>query len=271
MKCPQLDHPFIHIKQVFSADEIAQIKSIYSSHAPSSGLPCYAFLERQDCPLIDKLKGIIHSQTQHDAHYLNDFFFFTGSAFSTPWHVDTELFIFKYAVNAWILLEPSAVEDPLGFVEGVNSPGCRFYQSAEKEADELLFVDFTSNDILEVPISQVEASQIHTPTIEVGDLLLIDPMRFHRTNTTLPKGACVFKFVYSDSESLVRPKHIPAAMWPEISLYKSLLSRSNSWDALLSKISTEVKQNGRRSPLISGFYPDNFEYLVKKAEELQTD
>lgn len=116
--------------------------------------------------------------------------------------------------------------------------------------------------------SLVENTQIHTPKIKVGDILLLDPMRYHRTNTTDPKGACVFKFVYSDTDSLVRSDHMPAVMWPEVSLYKSLLSSQQDWESFLSKISREINKNSHKSPLISGFYPNNFEYLTRKASEL---
>jgi hypothetical protein len=268
MASPQLESPFIHIKQAFSVAEITQLKAIYADHAPSSGLPCYAFLDKFDHPLIKKLSDLIFSRLKCQPLYLNDFFFSTGDVFSTPWHVDTELFIFQYAVNAWILLEPSRIDNPLGFVAGVNEPGTQQFQSCESESDQLLFIDFTSNDILEITEEEVESRHIRTPLIEVGDLLLIDPMRFHRTNTSSPKGACVFKFVYSDTDLLLRDFHLPSAMWPEIGLYKSILDSTQGWDEFLAAIANEVFLNGSNSPLISGFYPDNFAYLVQKATEL---
>lgn len=268
MASPQLESPFIHIKQAFSAAEITQIKEVYSHHAPATGLPCYAFLDKLGHSLFIKLSQLIFSRLQCQPQYLNDFFFSTGNMFSTPWHVDTELYIFQYAVNAWILLEPSSIDNPLGFVAGVNEPGTKYFQSVESESDQLLFIDFTSNDILEISEAEVESMHIRTPRIEVGDLLLIDPMRFHRTNTSCPKGACVFKFVYSDTASLLRNSHLPSAMWPEIDLYKSLIDSTQGWDEFLAAIANEVSRNGSSSPLISGFYPDNFAYLVQKAAEL---
>jgi hypothetical protein len=268
MASPQLELPFIHIKQAFSAAEITQLKTIYAHHAPSSGLPCYAFIDKLDHPLFNKLSNLILSHLKFKPLYLNDFFFSTGNMFSTPWHVDTELFIFKYAINAWILLEPLSIDNPLGFVAEVNNPGAQFFQAVEAESGQLLFIDFTSSDILEIAEKDIESRHIHTPRIEVGDLLLIDPMRFHRTNTSSSKGACVFKFVYSDNASLLRDSHLPSAMWPEISLYKSFLDSTESWEEFIAAICRELSHNGSNSPLVSGFYPDNFSYLVQKASEL---
>ena len=262
------ESPFIHIKQAISAEEITQLKTIYANHAPSSGLPCYAFIDKLDLPLFKKLSDLTFSRLKCRPLYLNDFFFSTGNVFSTPWHVDTELFIFQYAVNAWILLEPSSIDNPLGFIAGVNEPGTQYFQSVESESGQLLFVDFTSNDIQETSEEEVESTHIRTPRIEVGDILLIDPMRFHRTNTSSPKGACVFKFVYSNTDSLLRQSHLPSAMWPEIALYKSFYDSTQSWDEFLAAVANEVSRNGSNSLLISGFYPDNFAYLVQKATEL---
>lgn len=268
MASPQLESPFIHIKQAFSAAEITQLKTIYAHHAPSTGLPCYAFIDKLDLPLFKKLSDLIFSHIKCQPLYLNDFFFSTGNVFSTPWHVDTELFIFQYAVNAWILLEPSSIDNPLGFVAGVNEPGTQYFQAVESESGQFLFIDFTCNDILEIAEEEVESKHICTPQVEVGDLLLIDPMRFHRTNTSSPKGACVFKFVYSDTDSLLRNSHLPSVMWPEIGLYQSILDSTQGWDQFLAAIANEISLNGPKSPLISGFYPNNFAYLVQKATEL---
>ncbi len=264
----QLESPYIHIKQVFSADEITQFKSIYAHHALSSGLPCYAFIDKLHLALFKKLTNLVFSCLNCQPLYLNDFFFSTGNLFSTPWHVDTELFIFQYAVNAWILLEPSSIDNPLGFVAGINEPGTQCYQAVEAESDNTLFIDFTNNDILEIGTKEIELGHIRTPTIEVGDLLLIDPMRFHRTNASSQKGACVFKFVYSDSDMLLRDSHLPSVMWPEIDLYKSLIDSSRDWEQFLGAVAQEIALNGVQSPLISGFYPEKFLYLVTKASEL---
>lgn len=266
----QLATPFVHLKSVMSPEDVKTLRKIYSEYIPSAGIPCYAFLERQSDDIFQKIQTLVGDAIGSHAYYLNDFFFYTDTTFATPWHVDTELYIFKYAVNAWILLEPDQIENPLAFISQTNNPSQTFYHSVEKEDDLYAFVDYFHGDVEEYSVSEVEHAHVKTPQINTGDILLIDPQRFHRTNTTIPKGACVFKFVYSDETSLLRIDQVPGIMWPEVALYKDLVSKSQNWTDVLAGIRDEIRQNSIKSPLVSGFYPDQFKHLSEKASLLNT-
>lgn len=265
----QLYSPFVHLKQCLSHKEVNELCDIYREYIPRTGIPCYAFLKNQDHPLLRSIASLVSSVIGLRACYLNDFFFYTDARFSTPWHVDTELYVFKSAVNAWILLEPDEINNPLGFIEQVNNPGTTFYHSVERESANYVFVDYAGGETLEVSAEDVESSYVPTPNVRVGDILLLDPQRFHRTNTSRPKGACVFKFVYSSDDSLARDVQMPAIMWPEVSLYNNLLSKAKDWGNMLGLISEEIDLYSRDSRLVTGFYPDHFDHLVDKARSLQ--
>jgi len=261
--------PFIHLKGVLSTEEIQSIRSIYSQHASKSQLPCYAFIDLLDSPIHQKISKLISDALGLAPFYLNDFFFHTSTSFSTPWHVDTELYLFKSAVNAWILLEPDQISNPLGFINEINSPSAdTTYHSVETEDDTYVFVDYLNSKIEERDVSSIENDHISTPLISVGDILLLDPARFHRTNTTKPKGACIFKYIISDDSNLVRDNHLPEIMWPELSLYKRMYDPTKEWSDFLKLVKQEISTNSIKSPFISGFYPDNFPYLIKKATSL---
>ena len=266
---PGLSNPYILLRGALSPQDIESLRRTYSSYVPSSGLPCYAFLADQENPVLQQISAACESALSARVHYLNDFFFYTDKAFSTPWHVDTELYVFKTAVNAWILLEPDYIENPLGFISQLNNPSGPIYHSAEAEGDDLVFVNYATQELIELSNAEVESGALGTPGITAGDILLIDPQRFHRTNTSIPKGACVFKFVYSDDDCLMSTEAMPEFLWPEVPLYKRLLAASNgSWEHFLELVQKEITINDRDSALVSGFYPENFDHLSAKAKLL---
>ena len=245
------------------------MRSSYSTHALTHHLPCYAFIGNQDSPVHLKIAELVANAVESKVYYLNDFFFYTSTSFSTPWHVDTELYLFQSAVNAWILLEPDEIDNPLGFIDHINSPADDvFYHSVQQEEDSYIFVDYSNSQIAEHDLHIIEQSHVKTPHINVGDILLLDPARFHRTNTTEPKGACIFKYLTTTDSTLVRANHIPEIMWPELSLYKRIYNPRITWPQFLSSIKDEVLTKSHDSPLISGFYPENFPYLIDRAISL---
>ena len=266
---PQLSTPFLLLQNVLSHHDIKALRETYAKHAPLNKLPCYAFIDCLQSPVQKKIADLVANAVSCHSYYLNDFFFYTSNSFSTPWHVDTELYLFQNAINAWILLEPNIISNPLGFIDSFNSPHSdTIYHSVEEDGDDYLFVDYVNSDLMAVCKQDIEFNHITTPDVNVGDILLLDPLRFHRTNTTVEKGACVFKYVYSASSNLIRANHLPEIMWPELSLYKRLYDPSQSWSHFLSLIKHEIFTKFETSPLISGFYPANFPYLIQKASEL---
>ena len=271
MQYPQLVTPFQVLRGVLTNEDIHLLKGTYARHAASFALPCYAFLSEQDSPIATKIASLVREAIGYTPYYLNDFFFYTSNTFSTPWHVDTEMFLFKSAINAWILLSPDEIDNPIGFVKDVNSPGSLFYQSIHCNDGVVSFVDLVSSDIFELPASEVENSHVPTPQLKVGDILLLDPKRFHRTNTTIPKGACVFKYVFSDDEAPFLVEHMPESIWPEVGIYKALQPSFSQWSLFMSRVIDEIRVKGASSPLISGFYPENFAHLVARINSLDQE
>jgi len=258
---------FYVIKNCLSKDDIRSLKQSYSAHCRNTGMPCYAFLENSTNDLVSKIRTLVERSIKKKVSYLNDFFFYTSASFSTPWHVDTELYLFKEAVNAWILLDPDEIDNPIGFVSGINT-GTNYYQSVITEGAMYSFVNYIDGEILELGADEVEACRINTPNIAVGDILLINPSLFHRTNTTKRKGACIFKFVMHDENGYFHRDHLPEIMWPELAVYKSFEKHTDNWPRFLKEVQKEVNKNGKESPLVSGFYPSNFDYLVTEAQRL---
>jgi len=261
----QTSKSFYLLRSVLDLDDIRFLKQRYKDHLAKNLMPCYALLDFLNSNTYQKIFKAVSGSLGFFPQYLNDFFFYTNENFSTSWHVDTELYAFSCAANAWILLEPNQVDNPLAFISSVNNPGQDLYHVVEKEKDNYLFANYSEGCLLELPVETVEQEIIQTPTVQVGDLLIIDPLRFHRTNTLQPKGACAIKFLYGDFSSCLRTNQVPAIMWPEVELYNNLVASSNTWEAFQSLIKNEIQSNALSSSLVQGFYPDKFQFLATKA------
>ena len=265
---PELTGPFAHLPAVLDDGDIGFLKEACKRHLREEAMPCYALIDRLDSPTVLKIKRAVEACLGSPVHYLNDFYIFTDGSFRTGWHMDTELFTFDRAVNAWILLSPDEVDDPLGFIDQLNDAPERSYHAAEVEGDRCLFVDHLEGRETTLSLREIEATQIHTPRIALGDLLLIDPRRFHRTNADSPKHAVSIKFVSEGAAGFLSPAQVPAPFWPEVDLFNDLVGRASDWDGVIEGIRRALEDESGRATLSAGFYPAKFELYRRMAQLL---
>jgi hypothetical protein len=265
---PELNSSFVHIENALSDEDILFLKNAYKAHLAKEGIPCYALLDLLETPTFRKIKRITEEHTRETVHYLNDFYFYTDPRFTTGWHVDTELYAFESAINAWILMSPENVEDPLAFMADMNTTNDNYYHSVHVEDGECVFAQYCDGTLEERSFEEVEANRIHTPNIRVGDILLLNPRRFHRTNTEKPKHACAIKFILGEAEHWLSSKQVPEIMWPEVGVFNRLVGSAKSWEKVILGIREELKSSKGREALISGFYPENFGLLKEMSKTL---
>ncbi len=233
-----------------------------------NSIPCFALIDLLDTPTFKKIKRITEEHVKENLHYLNDFYFYTDPRFKTGWHVDTELYSFESAINVWMLMSPEEVDDPLAFMSDVNTREDDYFHSVEMEGEDCVFMQFCDAKIKELPLAEVEASRIHTPKIKVGDILLLNPRHFHRTNTEMPKHACAIKFIFAEQEKWLSSKQVPEALWPEVGVFNRLVGDETDWENVISNIREALKTQEGRDALASGFYPEKLQLLRDAAQTL---
>src|SRR5215510_14665660 len=107
--------PFVRMQGVLNEEDIAFLKRACKSHFAQVDGPCYTLIDDQEAPTLQKIRQLLEGHVRRPLFYLNDFYLYTDDTFATSWHMDTELFTFAHALNAWILLSPDQVVDPLCF------------------------------------------------------------------------------------------------------------------------------------------------------------
>jgi len=250
--------PFIHLAGALDAQDIDFLKSACKQHLTSEGDPCYVLIDRLAAPTVVRIKSQVERRLGQTLQYLNDFYLYTDSTFKTGWHMDTELFTFARAVNAWILLSPECVEDPVGFVAGINGGEGPMYHSVRIQGDRCSFADYCTGETREQSLAAVEASRIHTPRVRLGDILVLDPKRFHRTNVDTPKHVLAVKFILADHGAVLSDRQVDPLLWPEVALFNTLLQGARSWDEVLGGIRRALATESGRKQLRAGFYPEKF-------------
>lgn len=228
-------------------------------------MPCYALLDSIESTTFRKIKAALEHRVGAALHYLNDFYLYTDSSFRTNWHVDTELFAFDRAVNAWILLSPDVVENPLGFIAEINTPSTGIFHSARAGKDDYIFGNYCTGESLVRANETIESEHLHTPRIRVGDILAFDPRRFHRTNVSTPKHAISIKFVLEGRDGFLSSTQVDSYLWPEVEVFNRLVRTAQSWDEVLARLRQLLKGETTRKHLTAGFYPEQFELYRKMA------
>ena len=260
--------PFVHLQAALTADDVDFLKNACKLSLEVERIPCYGLLNSLDAPTFQKIKAALESRFGAHLHYLNDFYLYTDSSFKTDWHVDTELFAFDRAVNAWILLSPDDVDDPLGFIDGINAPSTSVFHSVRAEQDECIFGNYCTGESLARAQETIESEHLHTPHIRLGDILAFDPGRFHRTNVTTPKHAISIKFVVEGANGFLSPTQVDSYFWPEVDVFNRLVQSAHSWDDVLARLRHLLKNETDRKHLTAGFYPEQFELYRKMALSL---
>lgn len=231
-------------------------------------IPCFSLIDRLDSATVQKVKGAVEEAIGQEAFYLNDFYIYTDSSFKTSWHMDTELFSFDQAFNAWLLLSPDEVVNPLGFIKGLNETPDEFYHSVKPDGHELVFSNYHTRKKATKPLAEVEASQIHTPAVTKGDVLVINPGRFHKTNLSSPKHAVALKFVTKGQNGFLSSNQVHPLLWPEVKTFNGLVEGTADWEEVLDRTRAALQTEEGRTTLSSGFFPEQFGMYLERIRSI---
>ena len=265
----ELATAFVHLQGVLDNDDLSFLRRACQVQLNTQGMPCFTLLEHHASPTYLRIKEVIERRIGEPLYYLNDFYLYTDSSFKTNWHMDTELFTFASALNAWILLSPDQVENPLGFISGINDAPERYYHSVKMNGDEAVFGDYRTGRTLTRSLKTIEAEHIKTPKINVGDILLLNPRWFHKTNVDSPKHAVAIKFLLKAEHGFLANPQVRPLFWPEVATFNKLVKQGGgSWDNVVAGIREALKTEVGRKNLSSGFYPEKFPLYQKMAAQL---
>ena len=262
---PAFVTPYVHIQSGLTAGDLGVLRASCKRYLLEEEIPCYVLVNNLELPTYRKIKASLEKCVGEPLYYLNDFYMYTDCTFKTSWHVDTELFAFDRAINAWILLSPEAVEDPLGFISGINDSPESTFHSVRIDKDQCVFGDYFTGRTAIRSSKSVEEEQIHTPRIKLGDILVLNPRRFHKTNTSVPKHAFALKFVMKGNNGFLSTAQVDPYLWPEVGIFDKLVKRAQSWEDVIDGIRRSLLSETGRKELTAGFYPDKFELYRRMA------
>lgn len=265
---PELVAPYLIVNNALTAEDVEFLKQSCKRHLHQERIPCYVLLNDLGSSTYLKIKKTLEQRIGETLYYLNDFYIYTDDTFKTNWHMDTELFTLDRAVNAWILLSPDHVEDPLGFIDQINDSPELSFHSVSIDGDKCTFGNYCTGDSSVESLATIEATQIHTPRIEMGDILLLNPKRFHKTNTAIPKHALALKFVLKGRHGFLSPNQVDSYFWPEVDIFNRLVKAAPNWDSVVDGIRQSLTSEAGRKELSAGFYPDKFELYRRMAASL---
>lgn len=226
-------------------------------------IPSYVLLDILDMPTCQKIMEALREETGQELLYLNDFYLYSQEAAGAGWHMDTELFTFDDCINAWILLSPDEIRNPLAMLEKPNDSPEDHFHGVKIEGDACSFVNYRTGCTMEMPLAELEAAKIETPVVHEGDILLLNPKKFHKTNTTIPKHALVLKFVVKGKDDLFSGSKVPSIFWSEVGLFTGLLKTSENWDDFLAGLGEALKTPEGRKALSAGFFPERMDLYRK--------
>lgn len=260
--------PFAHLPGVLDAEDLDFLVRSCRQQLETEHVPCFSLIDRLNSPTYRKIEAAVAELAGQSVYYLNDFYIYTDSSFKTSWHIDTELFSFDRAINAWILLSPDEVDDPLGFIKDLNSGPDDFFHSVTVDGDEMAFSEYHHRKTLSRSLDEVESSQVHTPHIDRGDILVIDPSRFHKTNLSSPKHVVAIKFILEGANGFLSPNQVHPILWPEVKTFNGLVKGADSWDEVLDRTRQALQTEEGKATLSSGFFPDKFEMYLERVRSL---
>lgn len=260
--------PYLRMNSVLDDDDIEHLKIGCMEVLERDRVPCFSLIDRLDSITVLKIKSSLENQIGEELFYLNDFYIYTDNAFKTGWHVDTELFSFDRAVNAWILLSPDEVADPLGFVGGLNDSPDNYFHSVAEQDEQFAFSNYHSRHRVSLSRSEIEVRHLHTPVIHKGDVLIIDPSYFHRTNISTPKHAVAIKFLLKGEAGFLSKKQVHPILWPEVKTFNKLVKGKAAWSDVVDGIRRALKTEEGRKVLSSGFYPEQFEMYRERLRSI---
>jgi len=261
-------NPYLHIENILTEEDIQFLRNACKEHFPRYRMPCYLLIDHLNAPTCTKIKRELESRLGEELYYLNDFYIFTDTSSKTNWHIDTELYTFERAVNAWILLSPEHIEDPLMFIDQAPISYGDSYHRLTVDQDRCLFANYSTGESLEQPTSAIQAKELHTPTIRVGDILAFDPKQFHKTGANAPKHAIALKFVMKGKQGFLSRNQVDPGLWPEVDTFNGLIAQSPTWENVIDGIRKKLANENDRKTLSAGFYPELFELYGRMIETL---
>jgi ectoine hydroxylase-related dioxygenase (phytanoyl-CoA dioxygenase family) len=232
------------------------------------GFSSFLFIDEVSHPLIRKLQQLAEMAVGQPLHYLNDFYLYTDSGAQAEWHIDTEMFSFDKAVNVWVGLDQETKIDPIAFISDVNENDDNYFHSIRRVDDQYEFMNLADFEEKSLSVEVVEDARIRCGDVAKGDVLLINPKRFHRTNSSRPKHAFIVKFVMPGPAGLRSPRAVPAVLWPEVALFDEVIRQADDWPAALATIRSGLADRERRSALTAGFFPERLALFQQKIGEL---
>ena len=245
------------LKNALSADDIAVLRQAAKDHfASPSAIPSYVLIDRLKEPIFDKIKNHMERAIGEPLFYLNDFYIYTCDEFQADWHMDTELFTFARAYNAWILLSPDMIDSPLAVMSGRNGTNEDYFHSVKPNDERLQFMNMTSGAKTEDDLETIEAARIDAPDVSVGDILVLNPRRFHRTNCKTSKHVLAIKFLAKSEGEILSNAQVPSMFWKEVKLFNGLVKNANGWDEVIDGVRDLLKTEDGREALGAGFFPE---------------
>jgi hypothetical protein len=259
---------YLHLKGVLDEHDINYLKNGCKEVLETERIPCFSLIDRLESKTVTKIRAALEEKIGEELFYLNDFYIYTDSSFKTAWHMDTELFSFDRAVNAWILLSPEEVSDPLGFIDGLNASPENYFHSVTSEEGNFVFSEYHKGRRMTCSVSEIEARQIHTPVVHMGDILAIDPGRFHKTNVSSPKHAISVKFLLKGEDGFLSKKQVRSVLWPEVKTFNKLVKGTTDWSQVIDGIRSALRTDEGRKTLSSGFYPAQFGVYLERVRSI---
>lgn len=260
---------FYLLEGVLTELEIRGLIELSQAHLETQNpIPSYVLLEQQNHKTVQKIQSVIETFLGDKIHYLNDFYLYTDSEFGSGWHMDTELFTFKRAINAWVLLSPEKIKTPLACLETINSPDQDYYHTCKVRDDAITFVNLTTGASVKTTVDEVNSQSSKSPDVSVGDILLLNPKYFHKTHTQESKHVLALKYLVAEEGRFFSDAPVPDMYWPEITIFKNLISKHEDWNEVLVGLKSALTEPKSRAALSMGFFPEKIDYYRENLRKL---
>ncbi len=260
---------FVMLRGALSDEDLTTLKHVCQQHLRHEDpIPSYVLIDQLNSPIYKKVKKAIEHQTNDRTYYLNDFYFYSDDTFQANWHMDTEFFTFESCLNAWILLSPNVVDNPLAFIADLNDSPSNYFHSLKINDGEAIFTNYSDRKQKAESMDAIEAEKIDTPTVRAGDILLFNPKKFHKTNVATPKHSLTIKFLLKGEKGFLSEKQVPELFWAETALFNKLVKNANRWDDVLDELRRKLKTPEGRKILSAGFFPEKIRVFKEMVELL---
>lgn len=257
------------LRGVLDDADMAYLRQACQRHfSHDNCIPSYVLIDELEAPTCRKIKRLIEASLGREIFYLNDFYVYSDSTSQSAWHMDTELFTFASCINAWILLSPKRVESPLAVIGDLNCGGAIDFHSVQFKADTCTFTNFATGKREARALQEIESGKDISPNVSVGDILILNPKRFHKTNTMTPKHAIIFKFLLKGDGGFFSKSQVPGIFWREIAIFNRLVRDAQDWGEVLDGLREQLKTPEGRKALGAGFFPEKIDLYRSMAATL---